>query len=352
MNSSGFTKKNTDSAKGVAILFMLFYHLFTNEAYVGTPAKIPAAPFDTVFFMIARFGNICVSVFVFLTAFGISKGIFEEAGLTLKDAYNKAAGRFGKLMLNFFIFYVSVQAVWFWCFDYSSLYDRSLRGVVSVLLDATGLSDFFGTPTLNMTWWYMTIAYSLIFVIPALAFLVKKTGPAIMLAAVFIPYIFLPDNAAYGEFARYFPVCMAGIVTAYTNLLDKILLNKLPLWLKWLIGIFILAATVVLRQNPFVYEYLYMVIDTLAAFAVVIFGGLLLDTVPIIKNVLEFIGKNSMHIFFVHTFFYLILWRDFVYSFKYPILIFLVLLALSLGYSVILTLIKKAVAGLYKKIRR
>ena len=176
-----FTKNHSDMAKGLAILLLLFYHLFENEELIVS-LEVNHAPFSREgFLLFSRFGNICLAVFVFLTAFGIATGLLAQKdalpeGLFWKTAYNQAAKRFFRLMLNFAVLYLSVNLLWWYKFDYQSLYGTDKQGIVLLLTDALGLSMFFNTPTLNATWWYMEIAYILIFLVPLLTWLTAKIG--------------------------------------------------------------------------------------------------------------------------------------------------------------------------------
>ncbi len=167
-----FTRTHSNMAKGLAILLLLAYHLFENEELI-TSMEVNYTPFSLEGFLcFSGFGNICVSMFVFLTAFGIARGLegqWSPEGLCWKSAYGQAARRFLRLMLNFTILYASVSLLWWYKFDYQSLYGAGKQGVLPLLTDALGLSMFFGTPTLNDTWWYMEIAYLLIFLVPLLA---------------------------------------------------------------------------------------------------------------------------------------------------------------------------------------
>jgi len=58
-----------------------------------------------------------------------------------------------------------------------------------------------------------------------------------------------------------------------------------------------------------------------------------------LDKLLEFLGKHSTNIWLIHTFFCYYLFKDFIYSFKYPALIFIVLLLCSLAASYIVNLI-------------
>lgn len=58
-----------------------------------------------------------------------------------------------------------------------------------------------------------------------------------------------------------------------------------------------------------------------------------------ISWMLRFWGRHSTNLWLVHTFFAYYLFHDFIYSFHYPILIYLVLLIISLGSSYVVRFI-------------
>ena len=64
-------------------------------------------------------------------------------------------------------------------------------------------------------------------------------------------------------------------------------------------------------------------------------------SLPVPGRALAFVGKHSMNIYLVHTFFYQILWRQYIYQFKYAGISFLLLLVSCILYSVLLETVKK-----------
>lgn len=340
-----FTKNRSLAAKGSAVLLLLFYHLFESAELVENMGVI-YAPFSLQdFLMLTGFGNICVAVFVFLTSYGIAKGLFETEA-DAKTAYAQAVRRFFKLMANFFVLYISVNLLWFTKFDYKSLYGEGMQGLLYMLTDATGLSMFFKTPNLNMTWWYMELAYILIFLIPFLTWLVKKIGYPVMLLAFLAPAVitFNPDVK------RYLLTAVAGVCAAYGGWFEKLSKKAGKLWLQWLVAVGGLALCVLIRQNYAVHtQYLWVADAPIAMFIVWVSGGLC-GSVPVLSKILQFIGKHSMNIYMVHTFFYMILWQKEIYRFHYAGLIYGVLLAVSLLYSVVLEAIKRLVITGSKKL--
>lgn len=343
-----FTRERSLAAKGLAILLMLVYHLFENEKLV-TSMGVIYNPFSLQSFLtFTGFGNVCVSVFVFLTAYGISTGLFaQKETFSLAQAYRQAGKRFVILMVNFAVLYLSVNLLWWNKFDYQSLYGVNKQGFLYMLTDAAGLSMFFDTPCLNLTWWYMEIAYILIFLVPVLAWVVKKLGYPTLLLVCFVPYIvvFQPDVE------RYLFVAVFGVCAAYGHWLDKLLNLKMHVALQWLLGIAGFVLCVLIRQNYVVHEYYIQLVDAPMALFLVYLGAVLIGSVPVLGKVITFIGKHSMNIYLVHTFFYMALWQKYIYYFKYAGITFLLLLVSCLLYSVVLELIKR-VTGLKKLLAR
>ncbi len=337
-----FTKNHSDMAKGLAILLLLFYHLFENEELIVS-LEVNHAPFSREgFLLFSGFGNICVAVFVFLTAFGIATGLLAQKdalpeNLFWKTAYNQAAKRFFRLMLNFAVLYLSVNLLWWYKFDYQSLYGTDKQGIVLLLTDALGLSMFFNTPTLNATWWYMEIAYILIFLVPLLTWLTAKIGYPILLIAFFLPHAVTVEP----DLQRYLFVAVFGVCAAYGKWPDKLLNLKLHPAFQWLAGIAGFILCVLIRQNYVIHAYYAHLVDAPVALFLIFLAAALPGSLPVPGRALAFVGKHSMNIYLVHTFFYQILWRQYIYQFKYAGISFLLLLVSCILYSVLLETVKK-----------
>jgi len=343
-----FSKEHTNIAKGFAIILMLIYHLFEKEEVVVEMGVNYAPLSPEVFTMISKFGNVCVSVFVFLTAYGIAASILKQKDITIKEAYGQAFKRFGKLMLNFLILYVSVILVMFPHFNLKGLYGEGWQGGVRMLTDALGLQMFYGEVTLNETWWYMEIAYILIFLVPALTWLVKKIGYYIIPVMYFLPFVITMNF----DIERYLLVATVGICAAYGNWIGKGMEWKVPGIVKWLIALGGLVVCVIVRQNHLIQENYLALVDAGIALFFVWSTSVTIGSIPGVRKAFAFLGRHSMNIYFVHTFFYLAIWRAETYQFKYAIVILLFLLAVTLVYSVVLEGVKSLVKWLIGKLRK
>lgn len=345
MNKS-FSKNDTLTAKGLAVLLLLFYHLFYEE-HVLTALQVNYAPIPgNVFLMAAGFGNICVAVFVMITAYGITKSILNDSAMTVKAAYDLAWKRFLKLMAGFAGLYLSVILVWSRSFDLQSLYGKGKQGLLLMICDGLGLSQVFGTPTLNDTWWYMALAYTFIFLIPVLAFGVKKTGVVLLAFSFFAPMIFRLTF----DMARYFFVAVFGVCAAYGNWFEKMFNLRMHGIVKWCVGVLGLVLCVLIRQNAVVKDYFANYVDAPIAFFVICFAVMLPGMIPGVKQVLQYMGKHSMNIYLVHSFFYLIIHRSFIYGFRHAGIIFLALVLVSLGYSMIFEGLRKLIWEIWSRI--
>ena len=347
-----FTKESSKTAKGIAILLMLFYHLFYSRPDNLDMGVIYSPLPENAFLTIARFGNICVAVFVMITAYDLASKCFESENITLKDAYKNSFKRAGKLLFHFSFMFVCVNLLWFHWFNYPLTFGAGKQGVLAFLVDGLGLSHLFSTPTLNMTWWYMSLAYALVFLVPLLAFAFKKTGYPFLGIALLLPYI-LP----FGEdITRYSFVIAIGIAAAYGHWFEKILNSKMHFALRWPVEILVIVLSVLIRDNEFIKSFLIIPADAFIAFAIILFSADMIGFIPVIRNIFAFLGKHSMNIFFVHTFFYLILYRKYVYYFDYAPVTFFILLGLSLALSLVIEGLKflflKAVDAIKKAAKK
>lgn len=343
-----FAKEHSQIVKGVAIMLLLMYHLF-HDLNVVVDMQVNYAPFSREgFLQFAGFGNICVAIFVMLTAYGLSQNVFLEQSGTVKDIYTAAIKRFGKLMLNFFIVYVAINLICFLYFDYASLYGEGKQGILMMLCDATGLSAVLKTPMLNETWWYMKIAYVLIIMIPLLAMTAKKVGKSFLLLAFLAPFVLVFD----GDIERYFFVAAFGVAAAYGKWPEKMMNLKIPAIGWWIIAILGGILSVLIRQNALVRENFWNYVDAFVAFFIICAVTMTVGRVPVLNKALGFIGKHSMNIFLVHTIFYVVAWRKYIYYFEYAAVTFLTLLGASLVFSVILEFLKKNILKFAKFLKK
>lgn len=351
MAAHDFSKQDSLTAKGIAIILMLNYHLYNYEEQVIEMAvNYSPLPFDA-FMLINGFGNICVAVFTFISSYGITKSLMKLSGSEDNIAMmcKQSAIRAGHLMWNFAIMYISLFVVWHRYLDSVKAYGAGWQGRLLQIVDMLGLSHLFeGMPTLCDTWWYMGLAFTVIALVPFLYCLVRRTGPVILLPALVLPFL----GGMNYTVRRYYMVVLIGVVLASGDYMGCIFDWKAPYWCKALIGTFLIGVCVAFRQNPVVKEYFWGIIDGPIAVLFLWFSKEIINKVPVARTVLAFLGRHSMNIFFVHMFFYMAIYRNFIYSFQYAGLILLVLILVSLGYSIALEWAKKGIVFVAGKCKR
>lgn len=330
MTKNGFTKDVTFLSKGVAVLAMVFYHLFrfkeTNELYGVTSIFKESELWE-----VASYGNICVGIFVFLTAYGmIAK--YKQSD---KDLGSVTMQRFLNLILDFFCMFVFCNIVFGYFIDYGAIYEPRKRAIFWILIDGLGLATMFETPSMNGAWWYMELAYVLLLVLPVIYLGLKKFGTFFILAVgVLMPFI-IPLN---WELERHFFTAVLGGCAAYSGLFEKIYECGTKKWHK-AIKIFVLCILFVMMiylKDHYPYnegKFIYY-IDGIWVFLILQLCYEVLYIIPVLSPVLQYIGKNSKNIFYVHIFF-IMLFEKQIYSLKCAGLMWISVVVLSLLLSMV-----------------
>lgn len=348
-----FTKRDTNAVKGFAILMMMFHHLFLDASrYKGFEINFaPLGEEKTV--LIAQFCKICVAVFVFLSGYGIAyslKNIDKNDNLAYKKQISK---RYFSLMSGFWFVYIVCAAL-------ATIFERSMfsvyeannmvNTVLYVIADFMGLSELFGTPIFIGTWWYMSLAIIIVAIMPLLYKLYEKFGTiALLITTMLFCGIFEQKNY---DMVRWTFTLALGIIFSEKNLLTKIKefrfikKNKvIDYLLKLVLYSGIIVGCMYLRTYAG-WEVSYLrdgIIPTL----VIIWCYTILSEIKFLYVAIEFIGKHSMDIFLSHTLLRGYILKDFIYSQKYSLVIFVVLTVLSLVFAIVIDLLKK-ITG-YKK---
>ena len=230
--------------------------------------------------------------------------------------------------------------------------DNVLNEIQYFILDGLGIASLFGTPTLNGTWWYMSLAIVIIALIPLIIKMYNKYGFIVSSVVIFfVTHTFAIDNF---NMTRWIFTVLLGIVAADKNILVR--LKNLKLFgikntninkcIKFVINTAILVLLVYLRQK--MDDTLFEFKDGFIPFFVIYYCYEFITPLKYVSNVFAYLGKHSMNIFLLHTFIRSTYFKSFTYSFKYPLIIVLVLLILSLGVSIIFEWVKKIVK--YNKI--
>ena len=297
--------------------------------------------------------KICVSIFVFITGYGLTLSLKKlyDGHLKNKQIFKWTIERLIKTLSGFWIIvilsYIICQII-----DgrTGTVFFKSgfTYGIIKMLINVLGLSNLLGTDNFNSSWWYMSIAILFVFSVPVFFKLFKKYGHLpILIATIAIPRI-IGWKYVNSSYISFLFALLLGIIFAERNLMVKIAkfklcknvyLNKLIKFILETSIIVLLAIIYTILPADKFWEIRYGIMPVcLMCYLYEFFLEL-----PIIRETLRFLGKHSMNIFLVHEFIRSFYLTDFIYSFKNWLKIGLVLLAISLGISIIIEIFKKVI---------
>ena len=353
-----FTKEHTMQMKGIAIIILLFHHCFLNaQRWATVPYEklattkgwgyypISFAPFSShTIQYLASFSKICVAMFVFMTGYGMWVSYESQKKKTMMSNYIKK--RMVTLMTGFLIIFVVTEILAIPTGRFIEVYGHDFRSVVYMIIDALGLAKLLGTPLFCLTWWYMSLAIVLIMIFPFVHSIMEKYQWVVVVASIIVP-----RACGFGQSTDLFRYLLAytlGMYFAQHDLLARIkekfmeqnVAGKLLSLIVSLIG---LAVIIKCRQNAWIgWKYLDFWDGFAAMYVIVISYIYILNGKWIVKG-LGFLGKHSMNIFLIHSFYRDVFFHEFTYSFYYAWLDYIVLMAISLVTSIVLEWFKKLI---------
>ena len=320
--------------KGVAICFMLWHHLFFDSSVYGEWVQNAAS-----------LAKVCVAMFLFVSAYGltIQYSKIDTSKFHVPffiNTFKFQGKRFLKLYFNYwFIFLLFVPiGVFFFHRTLQIAYGEHVNYLKRTIYDLLGMQAF---QSYNITWWFYQLIIILYLIFPFLYFAVKKMN---ILILVFC-FLILGFQIFTIPIVQYwlFPFVL-GISSAMYR--DKIsdFLNRTDWKILFICNLFLLFSVAFLRLMEWRFDGIKM--DGFFTITWIVFIIITARKVKIFSLVFEFLGNHSMNIFLIHTFIFYYFFSVFIYSFKYPFLIFIVLLASSLFLSLLIEYCKKII-GLY-----
>ena len=226
------------------------------------------------------------------------------------------------------------------------LFGRSFREVYEHnalygVIDFLGLAHFFKTPTMNATWWFMSAIILLYAIFPLLMKIANWSSEFLICCSVGL--MILPYISAVPFIGKYFvwlPPFVIGMLCAKHNALERIAFHCDSL-VKCVA--FSGMSVMVLAFHRWFFAGNSTVYDALFGLTIILFAYLLLSRITFVNIVLEHLGKQSGAIFMFHTFIFSLYFKDFIYWFKYPPIIFLALTVICYIVAVGLEYLKKLI---------
>ncbi len=317
-----FETKHTHIAKGVAILLMVWHHLFRYPERIATQHYIPIIPEDIfkLEFLVGMFGKICVSVFLLLMGYGMYQSLSKKNTGRIKYVKEKLIQFMVQYWICFLVF-VPIGLIFF------TQNERYVWDVKTFVMSLVGFDI-----TYNGEWWFVSLYIKLLLLFPLYDWLVRKN--------IFVSLILILIGVALAE-QEHIPIIgnaafwqapfMMGMIAARLDLVNRYLK-----WLKekhldsWWMHFIVLLAIAVIRVKAYTFYFDPFFTPLFIVHSVRLVNFLKMDK-PFI-----FIGQLSLYIWLVHSFFCYYYWQDLVFWPRYSLLIFAWLMILSTGTAILL----------------
>ena len=260
--------------------------------------------------------------------------------------------RFAKFFLNYwFIFLITVPiGIFFFGRSLETAYE-SHDIIMPFFKDLIGQQGYF---SYNVTWWFNAIILALWAFFPFLYLILKNK----FISIVFLVFLCInPNDILYAlhfiatDLPSYIlPYSLGIFIALHINKINKVLNFVHPyiiLGSSLIVGIILLY----LRAVPVFTDFTKFKVDPFATVFVVLAVVSLCRVTGRRFVAMQYVGKHSMNMYLTHTFIFGYFFTDFIYGFKYPILIFLALFTTSLLLSICIEFVKRRI-GFYKLLNK
>lgn len=215
MKLKNFDVNTSFVVKGVAILMMLFHHLFRNGLDICERFEIVYFPFpEKNIRNIASVFKICVAIFTFVSGYGLFLD-YNKNSITSERWILK---RLIKLLSGF---WVIVIFSWIICqfldgrFLSCYFYDGFIKGFAYIVIEFFGISQVFGTPKFVTEWWYMSAAVTFILLIPLIYYAKSKIYLLLLYIIIFPRILGIGYQGGMGIYSFVFVFVLGAFCAKY-----------------------------------------------------------------------------------------------------------------------------------------
>lgn len=321
------SKNDSKMLQGLSVLAMVWLHLFDRD-YHGLFTPIVFWGGIPLSYYVGQLSDFCVFGFAFLS------GYAHMLRIDQKGYYKRRL----KGLLSVLCSYWEILVVF---------------TVISIIIGQTEympssarkfILSIFLLESYNGAWWYLFTYMILVVISPVVLKWVQKRNPIIILCTGFVIYCtayyirfdldcsnWLLDRI--GPFGMTFFEYLLGAIAFKYHILSFLYniwerLNKI---LRWGIALTIIGGMLYghtkIVPSLFIAPFTGFVLMMLFHFW---------NKPQFIQDVFLLIGKHSTNIWLIHMFFYLYLFENLIYIAKYPILIFVSMLIITIALSVVL----------------
>lgn len=328
------TKEQTNILKGIAILMMLFLHLFNGSNLTDVCEPLLFIGSTPLVHIISKACN-PVGIFLMLSGYGLSYTYFRG-----RLSFNGQEHRLLKLYIHYWIIlliFVSIGS-----FVRPEKYPGSLSDII---MNFTSVSNSYNSET-----WFL-FPYALLSLTSVWIFkCIDKLGCVKSIIITWILYMiscyitsrYIAVNKAYTEWytyiITYFNVLFSFVIGAVFHRQVEKGKGSIPFLHSHKLTTFAILMTLIIinffissAATSYLFEFSY------------IFLLLHLTFNGITKRFFIAMGKQSMVMWLTHSFFCYHIFHDFIYGFRYPLVIYAVLIIISYVVSIPISYIAKLI---------
>jgi hypothetical protein len=354
-----FSRNMTAISKGLAIVLMVYHHLF---AFPNRIANVDYAPIMMVDNMpldqlIGEFGKLCVAIFLFLSGLGLYKSFQSKHRFTFRHGFIRAINFFTIYWLIFFIF-IPIGLKYF---------DDTVRYAWDPKLFIYNL--FALIHTYNGEWWFISVYIELVLLFPLIVKLIEKSPTLVSYLSfilLFLSAFFLHMDEFFsnlelvqiainhlGTLFQWQIMFITGIYFSKYYLFERIdaFFSKVHLNSK-IVFILLLVLFFYFRQYSFkfiietrgseingIYNYSDFILAPMVIFSFV----KLVQNITILERLFLLLGRHSTIIWLTHTFFIYYYFQEMSFAPYYSTLIVVWVFVLTILVSIGINLLIRAV---------
>jgi peptidoglycan/LPS O-acetylase OafA/YrhL len=317
-----FNLQKTYIAKGIAICLMFVHHLFVfKERLINGNTYYQVLPFFDAEVRLGYFGKICVSVFLFLSGYGMFLGYFRSQ----KSPISYALRKLKEFYLTYWVYFLCFVPIGILFFKNVTLWDSSeIRYSTEPLIF---LANFLGLSSrYNQEWWFVSVFIILLLVSPIYLKLTEKS-PFLLAFISLFGFSLNHELDRYIDYQVFFwQISFAlGMLCAKGNFFESTLIERFDKSAAMSLTAILVLTFLMHRQ----FDSLKVNYDFLLT-PFFVYASVQLAVRLNLSKIFACLGKYSFPLWLTHSFFCYYYFQDFVYSLKWSPLVFIVLTSLSL----------------------
>ncbi|MDE6025369.1 MAG: acyltransferase, partial [Lachnospiraceae bacterium] len=215
-----FDNNESIKIKGIAIVLMVLLHAIYHapKNVEVTYAFLP----KNIVYNIAGMGKVCVSMFAFVSGYGLWKSYERK-----QNSSNKwTIGQLLKLLSKFwFVWIFTAIACELISGRSSHVYfqDGIIKGILNIIIEMFGLANLFHTPSLTGVYWYIGAAVFFVLCVPFLYYMKQNLAAAALITILLPRILAVGDNGFLGTMnpGSFLFVFILGVISSEYELIEK-----------------------------------------------------------------------------------------------------------------------------------